>query len=185
LRATAGLVLVAGFETTVNLLGSGVRLLLDHPDQLDLLAADPTRWPNAVDEILRLESPVQLTARVCRRDIDIAGRQVRAGQPVTIVLAAANRDPAVFAEPHAFDVTRPNAGRHLAFSSGRHYCVGAALARAEGEIGLHELFSRFPELTSAGMPVRRPTRVLRGWVSIPVRLSPRTPSSMIGDGNVR
>ena len=84
LRATAGLVLVAGFETTVNLLGNGVRLLLDHPDQLDVLEANPTQWPNAVDEILRLESPVQLTARVCRRDTELAGQPIRAGQPVTI-----------------------------------------------------------------------------------------------------
>jgi cytochrome P450 len=179
LRATAGLVLVAGFETTVNLLGNGVRLLLDHPEQLRVLEANPMQWPNAVDEILRLESPVQLTARVCRRETQVAGQPIRAGQPVTTILAAANRDPAVFADPHAFDVTRSNAGRHLAFSSGRHYCVGAALARAEGEIGLRRLFTRFPDLASAGIPVRRPTRVLRGWVSMPVRLSPASPDPVL------
>ena len=179
LRATAGLVLVAGFETTVNLLGNGVRLLLDHPEQLRVLEANPMQWPNAVDEILRLESPVQLTARVCRRDTELAGQPIRAGQPVTTILAAANRDPAVFADPHAFDVTRSNAGRHLAFSSGRHYCVGAALARAEGEIGLRRLFTRFPDLASAGIPVRRPTRVLRGWVSMPVRLSSVSPDPVV------
>ena len=121
------------------------------------------QWPNAVDEILRLESPVQLTARVCRRATELAGQPIRVGQPVTTILAAANRDPGVFADPHTFDVSRKNAGRHLAFSSGRHYCVGAALARAEGEIGLQRLFTRFPGLASAGIPVRRPTRVLRGW----------------------
>jgi hypothetical protein len=179
LRATAGLVLVAGFETTVNLLGNGVRLLLDHPEQLRVLEANPLQWPNAVDEILRLESPVQLTARVCRRDTELAGQPIRAGQPVTTILAAANRDPAMFADPHAFDVTRHNAGRHLAFSSGRHYCVGAALARAEGEIGLRRLFARFPALASAGIPVRRPTRVLRGWVSMPVRLSSVSPDPVV------
>ncbi len=179
LRATAGLVLVAGFETTVNLLGNGVRLLLDHPEQLRVLKANPMHWPNAVDEILRFESPVQLTARVCRRDTELAGQPIRAGQPVTTILAAANRDPAMFADPHAFDVTRSNAGRHLAFSSGRHYCVGAALARAEGEIGLRRLFTRFPDLASAGIPVRRPTRVLRGWVSMPVRLSPASPDPVV------
>lgn len=179
LRATAGLVLVAGFETTVNLLGNGVRLLLDHPEQLRVLEANPMQWPNAVDEILRLESPVQLTARVCRRDTELAGQPIRAGRPVTTILAAANRDPAMFADPHAFDVTRSNAGRHLAFSSGRHYCVGAALARAEGEIGLRRLFARFPDLASAGIPVRRPTRVLRGWVSMPVRLSPASPDPVL------
>jgi cytochrome P450 len=180
LRATAGLVLVAGFETTVNLLGNGVRLLLDHPEQLEFLQANPGMWPNAVDEILRLESPVQLTARVCRRDIELAGQAIHAGQPITAILAAANRDPGVFADPHTFDVTRKNAGRHLAFSSGRHYCVGAALARAEGEIGLQRLFMRFPGLTSAGIPVRRPTRVLRGWISMPVRLSQSSPDPVVG-----
>jgi len=179
LRAIAGLVLVAGFETTVNLLGNGVRLLLDHPDQLDVLEANPGMWPNAVDEILRLEAPVQLTARVCRRTTELAGQPIHAGQPVTTILAAANRDPGVFADPHTFDVTRSNAGRHLAFSSGRHYCVGAALARAEGEIGLQRLFTRFPGLVSAGIPVRRPTRVLRGWISMPVRLSPSSPDPVV------
>ena len=106
LRATAGLVLVAGFETTVNLLGNGVRLLLDHHDQLDVLEANPVQWPNAVDEILRLEAPVQLTARVCRRATELAGQPIRVGQPVTTILAAANRDPGVFADPHTFDVSR-------------------------------------------------------------------------------
>jgi cytochrome P450 len=172
-------VLVAGFETTVNLLGNGVRLLLDHPEQLDVLQANPALWPNAVDEILRLESPVQLTARVCRRDTELAGHPIHAGQPVTTILAAANRDPGVFADPHAFDVTRNNAGRHLAFSSGRHYCVGAALARAEGQIGLQRLLTRFPGLASAGIPVRRPTRVLRGWISMPVRLSQSSPDPVV------
>ena len=179
LRATAGLVLVAGFETTVNLLGNGVRLLLDHPEQLDVLQANTALWPNAVDEVLRLESPVQLTARVCRQDTELAGQPIHAGQPVTTILAAANRDPGVFADPHTFDVTRRNAGRHLAFSSGRHYCVGAALARAEGEIGLQRLFTRFPGLASAGIPVRRPTRVLRGWISMPVRLSHASPDPVM------
>ena len=179
LRATAGLVLVAGFETTVNLLGNGVRLLLDHPEQLDVLQANTALWPNAVDEVLRLESPVQLTARVCRQDTELAGQPIHAGQPVTTILAAANRDPGVFADPHTFDVTRRNAGRHLAFSSGRHYCVGAALARAEGEIGLQRLFTRFPGLASAGIPVRRPTRVLRGWISMPVRLSHASPDPVV------
>lgn len=170
LRATAGLVLVAGFETTVNLLGSGIRLLLDHPDQLALLREDPDRWTNAVDEILRLESPVQLTARVSRRDTQLAGRSIGAGQVVTAILAAANRDPSVFADPHTFDVTRVNAARHLSFSGGRHYCLGAALARTEGVIGLQRLFERFPDLGSGGPGRRRSTRVLRGWAELPIRL---------------
>jgi cytochrome P450 len=172
LRATAGLVLVAGFETTVNLLGSGVRMLIDAPDQLAILRAEPDRWPNAVDEILRLESPVQLTARIADRDVEIAGRQVPKDSFVSMILAAANRDPAVFTEPTVFDVRRPNANRHLAFSAGRHFCLGAALARLEGEVGLRSLFDRFPQLTAAGAGRRRPTRVLRGWAELPVRLDP-------------
>ena len=106
LQATAGLVLAAGFETTVNLLGNGIRLLLNAPDQLAKLAADPSLWPNAVEEILRLESPVQLSARVARTDTEVAGTTVRAGETVVIYLAAANRDPAVFDDPHRFDVER-------------------------------------------------------------------------------
>jgi cytochrome P450 len=170
LLATAGLVLAAGFETTVNLLGSGIRLLLDHPDQLELLLAEPERWPNAVEEILRLESPVQLTARIADVDAEVAGQTVTAGEAVVLYLAGANRDPAVFPDPHRFDVTRDNAGRHLSFSGGRHFCLGAALARAEGEVGLRTFFERHPRSTLAGLGHRRDTRVLRGWATLPVTL---------------
>lgn len=170
LRATAGLVLAAGFETTVNLLGNGVRLLLDHPDQLEVLSGDPQLWPNAVDEILRLESPVQLTARIANRDLEVAGRMVAKDTFIALVLAGANRDPDVFTEPNRLDVARDNANRHLAFSGGRHYCLGAALARLEGEVGLRSLFERFPELHDGGTGTRRQTRVLRGWANLPVAL---------------
>ncbi|WP_328356550.1 cytochrome P450 [Mycobacterium sp. NBC_00419] len=170
LQATAGLVLAAGFETTVNLLGNGIRLLLNSPDQLAVLAADPSLWPNAVEEILRLESPVQLSARVARTDTEIAGTTVRAGELVVTYLAAANRDPAVFTDPHRFDVRRENAGKHLAFSGGRHFCLGAALARTEGEVGLRRFFTHFPEVQLAGLGTRRDTRVLRGWAELPVSL---------------
>lgn len=170
LRAVAGLVLAAGFETTVNLLGNGIQLLLREPDQLAALTRDPSLWPGAVEEILRLESPVQLTARVALVDTEVAGTHLRAGEVVIICLAAANRDPKVFADPHRFDVHRANAGRHLAFSGGRHFCLGAALARIEGEVGLRTFFERFPDAQSAGAGVRRDTRVLRGWSQLPVRL---------------
>jgi cytochrome P450 len=172
LEAIAGLVLAAGFETTVNLLGSAVRLLLDSPDQLQKLHDRPQLWPNAVEEILRLESPVQLTARVARTDTVVADTPISQGQMVVVYLAAANRDPAVFADPHRFDVERDNAGRHLAFSGGRHFCLGAALARAEGEVGLRAFFDSFPDVRSAGDGSRRDTRVLRGWSSLPVALGP-------------
>jgi cytochrome P450 len=170
LRATAGLVLAAGFETTVNLLGSGIRILLEHPDQLALLLSQPDLWPGAVEEILRLESPVQLSARIARADIEVAGRTVRRGEFVILYLAGANRDPAVFEDPHRFDVTRANASRHLSFSGGRHFCLGAALARAEGEVGLRTFFERYPDAALAGAGSRRDTRVLRGWASLPISL---------------
>ncbi|GBE67130.1 putative cytochrome P450 140 [Mycobacterium sp. MFM001] len=172
LQATAGLVLAAGFETTVNLLGNGIRLLLDAPGHLQTLHQRPQLWPNAVEEILRLESPVQLTARVALKDTEVAGTPVLRGALVVIYLGAANRDPAVFDEPNRFDIERANANRHLAFSGGRHFCLGAALARAEGEVGLRTFFERFPEVRSAGAGSRRDTRVLRGWSSLPVALGP-------------
>lgn len=172
LQAIAGLVLAAGFETTVNLLGNGIRMLLDAPQHLDTLRRRPELWPNAVEEILRLESPVQLTARIALNDIEIAGRRLQRGDLVLVYLAAANRDPAVFPDPHRFDIERENAGRHLAFSGGRHFCLGAALARAEGEVGLRTFFDRFPEVRAAGAGSRRETRVLRGWSSLPVNLGP-------------
>ena len=100
----------------------------------------------------------------------VAGTPVRRSEFVVIYLAAASRDPAVFDDPHRFDVRRPNAGKHLAFSGGRHFCLGAALARMEGEVGLRHFFTRFPDAQFAGEGSRRDTRVLRGWARLPVRL---------------
>nr|MDT0525430.1 cytochrome P450 [Streptomyces sp. DSM 41633] len=120
LRALAGLVLAAGFETTVNLLGNGIRMLLDHPEHLTTLAARPELWPNTVEEILRLDSPVVMSARVALRDTEVAGTAVQAGELVIVHLAGVNRDPAVFTDPHRFDIERDNAGRHLSVSGGRH-----------------------------------------------------------------
>ncbi|MEY8016189.1 cytochrome P450 [Mycobacterium servetii] len=181
LQAIAGLVLAAGFETTVNLLGNGIRMLLDAPQHLDTLRQQPELWPNAVEEILRLDSPVQLTARVALDDVEVAGTPIPRGGLVVVYLAAANRDPAVFTDPHRFDIQRPNAGKHLAFSGGRHFCLGAALARAEGEVGLRTFFERFPEVRAAGAGSRRDTRVLRGWSTLPVALGPA--HSMAGVDN--
>jgi cytochrome P450 len=170
LKATAGLVLAAGFETTVNLLGNGTALLERHPDQLDRLRGDDELWPNAVDEILRIDPPVLLTGRTAARDTEIAGRHINQGSLVTTILAAANRDPEVFAEPARFDVARENAKEHVSFSAGRHYCLGAALARMEGEVGLRLLFERYPDLTVLPGATRRSTRILRGYEQLPVRL---------------
>jgi len=175
LRATAGLLLAAGFETTVNLLGSGTELLLRHPAQLAVLREHPALWSNAVEEVLRFESPVQVTARVAQRDTAVLGVPVRAGRMVATMLSGANRDPAVFTDPHRFDVRRANAREHLSFSAGRHFCLGAALARIEGEVGLRSLFERFPDLALAPGAQRRATRVLRGWRQ-PVLLGEHEPA---------
>ncbi len=171
LEATAGLVLAAGFETTVNLLSNGTVLLREHPDQLARLRAEPGLWANAVDEVLRHDPPVLLTGRVCRRDTEVAGVPVARGQAVTTMLAGANRDPEVFPDPDRFDVARPEAREHVSFSAGRHYCLGAALARMEGEVGLRSLLDRFPDLTLLPGAQRRPTRILRGWETLPARLA--------------
>jgi cytochrome P450 len=169
LHATVMLVLGAGFETTVNLLGNAVVALDGSRDQWEALAADPTGWPNAVEEVLRFDSPVQITGR-SSRGAQVDGREVPAGARVTLLLGAANRDPDVFADPARFDVTRANARDHLAFSGGIHYCLGAGLARLEAEVGLRALTDRFPGLRVAGSPVRRDLRTLRGFQHLPVTL---------------
>jgi cytochrome P450 len=170
LLATAGLVLAAGFETTVNLLGNGIRMLLDTPEHLETLRTNPELWPTAVEEILRLDSPVQLSARIAAKDTVIEGRRIQRGEGIIIYLAGANRDPKVFEDPNRFDIRRENAGKHLSFSGGRHFCLGAALARAEGEVGLRTFFERFPDARLGGTGARRETRVLRGWASLPIAL---------------
>jgi hypothetical protein len=174
LSSISMLLLAAGFETTVNLLGNGAVLLMRHPDQLDVLRAQPQRWPGAVEEMLRYDSPVQRTGRVALRDTEVAGHPVRTGSLIVLLLGGANRDPEVFPDPNRFDVQRPEADQNVAFSSGIHYCIGAALARLEGEVGLQTLFRRFPDLALTGAPHRRPTRILRGYDSIPVQLSSPT-----------
>ncbi|MDT0202462.1 cytochrome P450 [Nocardioides sp. AE5] len=171
LKSTAGLVLAAGFETTVNLLSNGIQLLHDHPEQLATLKADPDLWSNAVEEVLRLDPPVLLTGRVAQADTEVAGTRIREGALFTTMLAGANRDPRVFTDPATFDVTRENARDHLSFSLGRHHCLGASLARMEGEIGLRTLFERHPELELLPGATRRTTRILRGFERLPARLS--------------
>ena len=175
LKATAILLLVAGFETTVNLIGNGALALLEHPEQLEILRGDPSVWPNAVEEMLRFESPVQYTGRASTEAVEIDGVQLPKHRIIAALIGGANRDPEVFADPERFDVTRPNARDHLAFAAGIHFCLGASLARLEGQVALQTLFDRFPDLALSGQPVRRRTRLLRGHDSIPVRLSSPRP----------
>ena len=170
LKATAGLVLAAGFETTVNLLGNAIALLDRNPGQLGRLRAEPALWPNAVDEALRLDPPVLMTGRQCLRSTSVAGVEVARDALVVTILAGANRDPRVFEHPERFDVARENAKDHVSFSGGRHYCLGASLARMEGEAGLRALAERFPDMRLLPGARRRPTRILRGYEVLPARL---------------
>jgi cytochrome P450 len=173
LSATALLLLSAGFETTVFLIGNGVAGLFAHPGQRAELAEDPSLWPNAVEEVLRFDSPVQRTARRAKRDTEVHGVPVQAGTVVATILGGANRDPRKFDHPDRFDIHRANAREHVTFSSGIHFCLGAALAKMEGEVALRRLFERFPQLTPAGPAHRRPTRVVRGYDAMPVLTNAR------------
>jgi cytochrome P450 len=173
LSANAALLVGAGFETTVNLIGNGIVALLSHPEQLTFLRDDPALWPNAVEEILRFESPVQMTARTALEDVEIAGQHIRAGDMVALLLGGANRDPRVFANPARFDVTRTNAREHLAFASGIHACLGAALARIEGATALRALFEAYPDLHLTELPPRRGLVNLYGYARLPVQLGSR------------
>ena len=148
-------------------------LLLQNPDQLARLRSEPELWPTAIEEILRIDSPVQMTARTATVDVEIAGEQISAGDMVGLFLGGANRDPRVFADPARFDIGRENAREHLAFASGVHACLGAALARIEGVTALRALFEAFPELHLAETPGRRGLVNLRGFSSLPAQLGNR------------
>jgi cytochrome P450 len=167
------LMLIAGHETTVNLIGSGTYLLLTHPDQRDRLVADPALLPKAVEEFLRFEPPVQTsTFRIAAEPVEYAGVTIPAGEPVLISLLSANRDDSVFTDADRFDMARRDAG-HLAFGHGIHFCLGAALARLEGRIAIGTLLQRFPRLRLAVDPDElawRPGLLIRGLVRLPVRL---------------
>ncbi|MGW4740385.1 cytochrome P450 [Nocardia xishanensis] len=169
--ANAALLLDAGFLTTVNMLGNGIVLLTRHPDQLELLTAQPDLWPGAVEEILRYDGPIRITGRIASCDIDIAGEHVESGSLILLLLQGANKDPTVFPDPERFDVTRANAAEHLSFSSGVHSCLGAHLARLEGAIGLRALFERYPDLRLDGPPIPRGLVNLNSYRSMPAKLS--------------
>jgi len=174
LVSTALLLLIAGFETTVNLIGNGTVALLGGREQADRkqwqrLGEEPSLLPGAVEELLRYDSPVQMTSRTATEDVDVDGTVIAKGASIIVAIGGANRDPDVFDQPDRVRIERPNASRHLAFSLGIHHCLGAALARLEGRIAVEELTRRYPELELAGTPVRRELLVLRGFESVPVR----------------
>ncbi|HEY7487861.1 MAG TPA: cytochrome P450 [Streptosporangiaceae bacterium] len=171
LLATCILLLVAGHETTVNLIGNGALALLRNPDQLAWFRAHPEAAPGAIEELLRYDPPVQLTARSALEDVELAGSQVTHGQVILLLTGAANRDPAVFPDPDRLDLTR-SPERHLSFGFGIHYCLGAPLARLEGRIALTKLFQREVALTDEPLTYRA-NLILRGLAELPVRVGAR------------
>jgi cytochrome P450 len=145
LVSTVILLIAAGHETTTNLIGNGMLALLRHPDQLKLLHDDPSLTAGAVEELLRYDSPVQITSRVAGEDMTLGGQILKRGDILLGLIGAANRDPNQFPDPDRLDVRRPD-NKHLAFGSGPHFCLGAALARMEAETAIHTLLARYPNL---------------------------------------
>jgi cytochrome P450 len=168
LLATCILLLVAGHETTVNLIGNGTLALLRHADQLQKLRENPGLIVTAVEELLRFDGPVQRTARIPSEDLTIGGRTIPKGEMVMPFLGAADRDPAQFPDPDRLDITRAD-NRHIAFGMGIHFCLGAPLARMEGQIAINTLLARLPKLALAtDQPQFRQSLTLRGLQALPV-----------------
>ena len=169
---TANVILLfgAGHETTVNLIGNGLLALHRNPDQLRLLRENPTLITNAIEELLRYNSSVQMTGRTTLEDVSVGGVDVPKGETVLCLLGAANRDPAVYPDPDRLDITRSNI-RPMSFGGGIHFCLGAQLARIEGEIAIATLLHRLPslKLDDAERPDWRQTFVLRGLNRLPAR----------------
>jgi cytochrome P450 len=172
LIATVMLLFGAGFETTTNLIGNGLLALLDHPDELQRLRADRSLLKTAVEEMLRWDSPVQIDGRMLLEDVELHGERFEAGSQFATLLGAANRDPRMFDEPDRFDVGRVGPAP-MSFGAGIHFCLGAALARAEGHVVFDRLLDRFAVIEPAwtDRPVYRDSIVLHGLQSLPVRVA--------------
>jgi cytochrome P450 len=163
----AVLLLIAGNETTTNLIVNATVLLDQHPDERAKLVANPALIPTAVEEFLRFDSPVQALVRTLSRDISFKGHDIREGEKVFLIIGSANRDPSCFADPNRFDVTRsPN--RHLAFGFGTHFCLGASLARLEARVAFEEMLARLPAFSVSGPTKRLHGNVIRGLLSVPL-----------------
>ena len=166
------LLLVAGNETTTNLIGNGMLALGRNPEQLDALKCNPAMLPRAIEEMLRYDGPVQSTVRFIKQAVNLGGTEMPVGTLALMIVAAANRDPAQFKDPEKFDITRdPN--EHVAFGEGIHFCIGAPLARMEARIAFEEMLARFPrlQLKDSGMkPKYKGSFFLRGLESLPVAI---------------
>jgi cytochrome P450 len=174
LIAQVVLLFIAGHETTVNLIGNGTLALLRNPDQLALLRANPDGIGNAIEELLRYDSPVQFTRRIALQDLHIDGHSIEKGSFIFTILGAANHDPDHFgADADELDITRRDAPHHISFGGGIHHCLGAVLARAEARVAIGTIVRRFPELAlaSSDEPAWNGRVVLRGLDALPVRLA--------------
>jgi cytochrome P450 len=158
----------AGHETTTNLVGNGMWLLLNHPEQMQRLRREPALIASAIEEMLRYEGPIQLNNRRLVAPMVLGGKELPEGTFITIAIGAANRDPSQFAEPERFDVAR-NPNRHVAFGQGAHACAGMNVARMEARIAFTRLFSRFTGIESGGPPVRDRRIRFRGFRSLPLQ----------------
>jgi cytochrome P450 len=172
LTSMVHLLLLAGHETTVNLIANGMNALLAHPDRLALLRSEPDRLPAAVEELLRFDSPAQVSIpAITAEPIEVAGQRIPARENVVIALLAVNRDPARFADPEVLDLSRDDGG-HLAFGHGIHHCLGAPLARLEARIAIGALLDRFGDLALA-VPAdsleRLPSLIINRLAVLPVR----------------
>lgn len=171
LMGTLMLLLVAGFETTVNLIGNGAKAFLDHPDQWELLKANPDLAPAAVEEVLRWAPPVHYTGRIAHQAVPDIHPGIKPDDGIYLILAAGNRDPQVYPDPNRFDITRSQQPEHLAFSSGAHYCLGASLARMEGDVVFRTLARKWPDIRKTGPATFRESSTIRGYASLPVSRS--------------
>jgi cytochrome P450 len=172
--SSATLLLLAGFETTRNLIGNGFLALLRNPEQLEKLGARPDLLPNAVLELLRYDTPVQANRRIARDAIELGGVEIAAGDKMLLLLGAANRDPAQFVEPDRLDIARPGI-RPLSFGGGVHFCLGAPLALLEAEIAISALVHRLTNVELAGPVEWGENVVLRGLEALPVTFTPASP----------
>jgi len=168
LYANILMLLSAGQETTTNLIGNGTFALLTHPDQMQKLRDDPTLIANAVEEMLRYDNPAQVAYRVAAEDVEVGSKTIRRGEIVNLLLGAANRDPEHFRDPDRFDITRPEI-HQIGFGAGIHYCIGAPLARLEGQIAFNTFLRRFPNMRlETGQLEWQDHPTFRGLVSLPV-----------------
>lgn len=171
LLCNLALLLIAGFETTANLFGNGVRLLFEHPEVGASLRRGELRYAAFAEEVLRYDSPVQMTTRIALTDgLSVGDVPAPAGTEVAVMIGAANRDARRYADPERFDPTRTGAGP-LSFGAGPHFCVGSVLARTEAAIGFPRLLERFPALAPAGAPTRNRRFILRGYERMPVTVT--------------